>query len=368
MKRVHYLILAAFIAVTVSANAYAQSDVSAEGQGGPNSEVTEAEKIEEAKKSLEEAAPTRTRLEEIKRGGLLLKKKIIEIDTTFTYAHFSENQLVIDGFAILPVLVIGEINVEKIKQDILILTETVRYGLTDRVQFEVSVPYRYHYQRFFRPDVSIGEEEVTNKSNGIGDVSGTLLYHLLNENAVSPHLVAGLTLKTATGASVFNTNPEEGELPMGTGFYSLRGSLSFVKTADPAVVFWNIGYTRNFLREGNVFVAIQDPDTKEISFTEINTKLEPGDTFEFGFGVAYALSYKLALNTQYQQSISLKTKRDGMDVAGTFFNSGAIRIGGAWAWSDESNYHLRSLDLSASFGVTVDAPDTVVELRFTHRF
>lgn len=369
MKRIIPLIsVSIFFTLLIITNAYALSDRPAVTQGGAEGEKTEEEKIAEARRSLEKKAPARTRSADIKRGGLLLKGGEIESDLTFTYAHFSENQLVIEGFAILPVLVIGEVNIEKIKQDILMASATWRYGLTDRIQLEARLPYRYHYQRFFRPDIAVGQEEETNQSHGVGDISASLLFHLLNEEAATPHVVAALTFKSAIGDSVFDIDPRNGEIPMGTGFYSLKGSLSFVKTADPAVVFWNLGYTHNFSRKDNIFLATQDPETKEITYTETKTKLSPGETFEMGFGVAYAISYKLALSTQYQHSITVKTKKDGKFVSGTFLNAGAIRIGGVWAWSNMKKYHLRSIDLSTTFGVTVDAPDTVVELRFTHRY
>ncbi len=357
MRKILYAFFIPLLGFLIATQAY--TPVMAE----TGEDVTSDELVENAKKALEKKAPVRTRSTDVRRGGFLLPKGQIELDTSLVYAHFSENQLIIDGFAILPVLVIGEINIEKIKQDILFASVTGKYGLTDRMQLEVTVPYRYHHQRFVRPGLSIGRPEDVNDSNGLGDISASLLYHILHEKAVRPHVVGGLTLKTNTGESIFDIDSQSGELPMGTGFYSLKGTLSFVKTADPAVVFWNIGYTHNFPRKDKIDIATQDPTTKEITYSKLEADMEPGDTYDVGFGVAYALSYKLALNTQYQHSITVKTKKDGRSLPGTFINSGAIRLGGVWAWSEKS-----SVDLSTTFGVTVDAPDTVIELRLAHRF
>jgi long-subunit fatty acid transport protein len=111
-----------------------------------------------------------------------------------------------------------------------------------------------------------------------------------------------------------------------------------------------------------MFIAQVNPD-EEITYTKATTKLKQGDTYEAGFGVAYALSYKLGLNTQYQQSITFKTKKDGEKIPGTLLNVGSLRFGGVWAWSDKT-----SIDLSTTIGVTADAPDTVVELRLSYKF
>lgn len=325
-----------------------------------NGEKTEEEKIKEAKEALKKE-PEKPMPSDIRRGGLLLKKGQVGIDLSATYAHFSENQIFIEGFALLPVLVIGEITVEKIKHDILIGSVTGKYGISDRVQAEVTVPYRYHSESFYRPDVT--NEEEKHDDNGIGDIYGSLFFHLLQERATTPHILGALTFKSQTGKSIFDIDPNKGELPMGTGFYSLKGGLSFIKTADPAIVFFNLGYTYTFPRKDDLYFAQQDPDTKEITYTKKNIKLKPGDAIEAGFGVAYALSYKLGLNTQYQHSIILKTKKDGRKIPGTLINAGSIRFGGVWAWSDTT-----TIDLSTTIGVTADAPDAVVELRLAYKF
>ncbi len=321
------------------------------------------EEISKVKETLKREEPQRVLPSDIRQGGLLLKKGQMELDLTFTYAHFSENQIFIEGFALLPVLVIGEITVEKIKRDIFIGSVTGKIGITDRLQFEITLPYRYQYERYFRPNVSIANQEEVNDHGGMGDVYGSLLYHAILEGASTPHVVVGLTYKSTSGDSIFDINPQKGEVPLGTGFHSLKGIVSVIKTADPAVVFLNFGYTYNFSRKGDVYIASQDATTKEIVYTRERSKFRPGDTFELGFGVAYALSYKFALNTQYQHSITLKTAKDDDEIEGTFLNVGFIKLGGVWAWSE-----MTSMELSTTFGVTADAPDVVVESRVSYRF
>ena len=295
---------------------------------------------------------------DVRRGGLLLGKGQFALDLGLSYAHFSENQIFVDGFALLPVLVIGEITVEKIQRDIFIISPTGKVGLTDRIQLEVTIPYRYQRESFFRPDVAVGKEEEENFDDGKGDIYATALFHLMNEGASMPNVLAGLTFKSRTGDSVFEIDPAKGEMPMGTGFYSFKGTLSFIKSADPAVVFLNLGYTHSLPRENSLFVATQDETTKEIVYVPQTLEISPGDTWELGFGAAYALSYKLAVNMQFQQSLTLKTKKNGEEIAGSLINAASIRLGGVWAWSDKV-----TIDLSTNFGLTNDAPDNILELR-----
>ena len=328
----------------------------------PSSGATK-EEIEKVKEALKREEPQRVMPSDVRRGGLLLKKGQVELDFTLTYAHFSENQIFIEGFALLPVLVIGEITVEKIKRDIFIGSVTGKVGITNRLQFEITLPYRYQYERYFRPNVSIANQEEVSDYGGMGDVYGSLLFHAIQETGTRPHVVVGLTYKSTSGDSIFDIDPRKGEVPLGTGFHSLKAVMSVIKTADPAVVFLNFGYTYNFSRKGNVYIASQDAVTKEIIYTRERSRFRPGDTFELGFGVAYALSYKFALNTQYQHSITLKTEKDDDEIEGTFLNVGYIKLGGVWAWSEHT-----SMELSTTFGVTADAPDVVVESRVSYRF
>lgn len=362
MKRITFLIAIMLFVFTRNSYAFNSTTFSLNPEPFLQLSQVEEEKIKEVKELLRKE-PERPRPTDIRRGGLLLKKGEFGLDLSLAYAHLSENKIFIEGFALLPVLVIGEITVEEIKQDIFIGSITPRYGITDRIQLEVTAPFRFHYESFFRPGVQIGKVEESNTDYGLGDIQANLLLHLLQETATIPHVIFGLTFKTRSGQSIFEIDPRKGEIPLGTGYYAMRGILSFIKTADPAVVFLNIGYTHPFAREDQIWLAQQDPDTKEIFFTKHRIRFEPGKTFEGGFGVAYALSYKLALNTQYQHSITLSSERNSVRIPGSSINSAYIRFGGIWAWSDKTY-----LDLSTSIGVTTDAPDTVIELRISKRF
>ena len=109
----------------------ASSALSAEGEGGDaqptpsaapvTASAEAAPAVEEAKEALAEpeetAPPTAAQVE---RGGLLIGAGRQEVEYRLSYAHFSSNTIFIEGVAILPVIVVGEIAVERLRRDILI--------------------------------------------------------------------------------------------------------------------------------------------------------------------------------------------------------------------------------------------------------
>ncbi len=291
-----------------------------------------------------------------------------EFEYRLSYGHFSTNTIFIEGVAILPVVVVGEIAVERIRRDILIGSWTWRMGLRDDLQVELQVPYRYQHDRSAIPEAT-PPQETTQDDLGLGDISAAVYREFPGEHW-GHHLIAGLQVKSRTGRDIFETTRvrmfddvpvivEEG-LPTGTGFYSIKGLLTGVRVSDPAALFWNLGYTRNLPRDD---VTIYSPDIQTAQLVANTVKVSPGTTFEYGFGLAYALNPDLSLNTQFQQAFTQSTRiKDPEEgsawVAGSTLDVATLRVGAVWTTGPTS-----STDLSVTYGITEDAPDFVVELR-----
>lgn len=77
----------------------------------------------------------------IVRCGLLLPNGTMEIDNTTTYFNSSQDRININGFALLPILVVGDIASQRVRKDLLLPTFTTRLGLPYRLQFETYIPY-----------------------------------------------------------------------------------------------------------------------------------------------------------------------------------------------------------------------------------
>ncbi len=273
----------------------------------------------------------------IEKGGMLLPKGKLQYDTRFSFAHFSSNRINIEGFAILPVLVIGEISTEKVNRDIFVQTAAFKYGILNNFQGDIKVPYRYEFDRF----VDTQSKEKTRQASGLGDIEFVLSRQLFWEHKAWPDLLLSLGVKTPTGKSPYNR-----DIGLGTGHWGARGALIAAKASDPAVVFGSVSYSWNFARQIDDF-----------------GKVQPGYSIGYSLGTAIALSYQTAINFQFEHSVTSKMKKDGIQVNGSFLNSASLKSGFNWAVSEKL-----SVDFSVSHGLTTDSPDYVVEIGFPFTF
>jgi|GEM_PF-1319150 len=273
----------------------------------------------------------------VQKGGMLLPKGQFQIEPGITMAHFSSNKINIQGFSILPVLVIGDISVQSVKRDMFIPSLTFRYSPIYNLQTEVNIPYRYEFNRL--PD-NVGGED-SKEAGGLGDIQVTLSRQIAYESGAMPDLLASLTVKSITGEPQYKR-----EIGLGTGHWGIRGALIAAKSSDPAVVFGNINYTLNLAKE----------------YADYG-KIKPGDSIGYALGAAIALSYQTAINFQFEQNLTFKMEKDGTSVNGSFLNAASLKTGFTWSISDKC-----SIDFSVGMGLTSDAPDYTVELRVPVRF
>lgn len=271
------------------------------------------------------------------KGSILLPKGTLQVEPSVSWSHFSSNRINIEGFSILPVLVIGDISVQETRRDILITSVALKYGIWENLQTEVRIPFRGQFNR----DVVSETSETTADSWGIGDIDFGLSRQIAWESGIVPDIIASLNFKTKTGRSPYNRT-----IGLGSGHYSVRGSLVAAKSSDPAVIFGSLSYTHNF-KEDVDFIG----------------EVEPGSTIGYSLGMAIALSYQTAINFSFDHSITEKFKTAGTEVDGSFLNSANVKIGANWSINERS-----SVDFSVAFGVTDDAPDVSAEVRFPFIF
>jgi hypothetical protein len=302
------------------------------------------------------------------RGGVLLRQGQLEVAPQLRYSLQSTNRLIVYGLAVLPALVIGNIDVADVDRNIVEPSLAFRYGLFDPLQLEVMIPWRYS-----NDIISLQSgEETTVDDTGIGDIEGGFSYQLMNEKAGRPALVASVRVKSRTGKDPFEVDPND-EIPTGSGFWGVRGGFSMIKTMDPVVVFANLGYTYNISRtvqfKQSAFEGSDNPaNVGDIDF-------DPGDSIEWGLGFAYALSPEFSLNIQYVHQLVMRSSIDDIqfpennsnietgDIAGTHQNIPSLRFGTVLAFE-----RGRYLDFSVSIGLSEDAPDITVQLAIPFRF
>jgi hypothetical protein len=291
----------------------------------------------------------------------------LELELNETYAHLSSNQLFIEGFGILPILIVGPTSVERVRRDSFITTFVTRYQITPGLQAELRIPYNITYIRVSTATGIIGKSVVTTNAEqtsggrGLGDVSGSFSYHLTNESLNLPSLYVALGFKGRTGRDVFETTDAIKDPPTGSGFNAVSLTLNAIKTADPAVVYGTLSYSYAISRQN---VVLNRPNNQP----PILVDFYPGDNIGYGFGIAYALNYKITMSVGYQQSINLPTRMTNLglphnELPNSVTDAASLRFGVVWRVNDRT-----SIDLSVSPGLTLDAPDLQVALRIPYRF
>ncbi|NPA82597.1 MAG: transporter [Epsilonproteobacteria bacterium] len=293
-------------------------------------------------------------LEHFQRDYILLKKGAIEFENNFQFSYNSANQIFLDSFAILdPVfLTLGQFGIESIKRQIISDIVTVRYGITDYLQAELAVPFIYRHDQ--RAKVEVNKEDLVDDA-GLGDIAFSLSDQIYRETAKRPALIVNLSFKSKTGKSPYDIDLKN-ELPLGTGYYSIKAGVNFIKNIDPTVVFGGVAYAYNM-----------DQDVGETVNGKFLEKVEPGDTISLNAGMGYAVTYNFSLTAQFQYDYTLSSYStvDGnrTKVANSSLNVAQLKIGGGWALSKD-----RSVNVSLGIGLTSDSPDFVLEVRTPFKF
>ena len=295
------------------------------------------------------------------------------LETGLTYTHYDSNQLALNGFLALDSIFLGNINIDEINSDSYTLDVTGRYN-SGRWQYSLNVPTNYRESTYSSAGAggstsSYSEQTVTGDPR-IGDVTFGVAYKFLDESDGVPDGVFSFDVRSPTGKDPYgiklqqvsaNDNlyvPED--LPTGNGVWGVTPGVSLVKTYDPAILFGNLGYTYNFEDSFNDISAQQG--------VKVPGKVNLGNTFNFGVGVAFALNEKMSLAMSFSELVAQKSK--------------VKPDGGDWQSVDNSNYNAAYYNIGMTFaptpqlsivpnlaiGLTPDAPDFTFNVRFPYYF
>jgi len=295
-------------------------------------------------------------------------------ETGISYARYDARQLTVNGFLALDSIFLGNINLDRIKADNWTLDLTARYNLNNRWQFDINAPVVYRESTYQSgggggAGTTTTEQSVT-RDPTLGDVNFGVAYKFLDESDFWPDAVATLRVKAPTGKEPFgiklvqsNVNdnlyvPES--LPTGNGVWSITPGISLVKTFDPAVLFGTLSYTHNL----------------EESFGDISStvgsktpgKVQLGDSYQIGAGVAFALNEKMSMSFSVSDLIQRKSKLkpnggDWQSVVSSDANAGYFNVGMTIAATDNL-----TVVPNLSIGMTEDAPDFTFSLKFPYYF
>ena len=279
----------------------------------------------------------------IQRGGLLLPSGTLELETSASYFDASSDAISIEGFSILPVLVVGNIVSDRVRRQVALSNVTARLGLPWNFQMDVRAPYGYEQVR----TVTADNKETSQHANGLGDVQVSLSRQVAKEHGAIPDLLANVSFKTKTGKDPFALG--NNEIALGTGFYDIQGRITAVKSSDPMILFGSLSYAYN------VPAGKMVPDPQNVG-QQMLAHFEPGDTSGFQLGAALAVNPEASLTFSWDQSFTRGTTVNGLRIPGSNLVGGTLRFGGSYIYMPG-----RIIDLSLGVGLTRDVPN----LQFT---
>lgn len=280
----------------------------------------------------------------LERGAILLPQGILQIEPSIEYAHLSQDRVEIAGFTVFEAIVIGTIRVDDLQRDIVTGYLTTRYGILDRLQADLRVPYVWRQDQEVLGVGTIDEQERTIDNNDFGDVEASVSWQALIGREWIPDIIVRAVSRFPTGEDPFEVPTETlpgGEIrftkpPTGSGFWGVGPGATFVWRSDPAVFFVGMTYLFNLPRDVNAAVG----------------EIDPADTFQWLVGINFALSERVAVNLSFIDEIAGSSQQNGQDIAGSSFNDGRLVLGASIGLSPTV-----TLIVGAGAGLTDDSPD-----------
>ncbi|TFW13857.1 acetate kinase [Duganella callida] len=307
--------------------------------------------------------------------GVLTPRGRFVLEPSLQFGYSSSNRVVLVGYTIIPALLIGLVDVREVKRNTTTAALTGRYGLSNRAEIELKVPYVY------RSDATVSREAFTGSGvdrvfdtsgRGAGDAELALRYQLNQGGADRPYYVAGLRFKSRTGTDPFEVITDCStrcvgpnatgtglplDLPTGSGFYALQPSLTWLQASDPAILFASISYLHNFRRD-NVNRRVLGGALEPLG------TVEPGGVIGFNFGVGLALNDRALISFGYDHSSIARTKQNGVPVAGSVRTQlGTLLVGFSYRITPQ-----RTVNVAVGAGLTRDTPDVQLSLRLPLTF
>ncbi|MFC5740855.1 acetate kinase [Dyella tabacisoli] len=301
--------------------------------------------------------------------GVLTPRGKLVVEPSYQFGYSSADRVALIGYTVIPAILIGLIDARQVKTTTQTAAVAARYGITNRLEVELRVPYVYGHTDTISREIFTGsaQDKVFGSSgHGIGDVEATARYQLNNGGADKPYYIAWLRFKSRTGRDPFEVVTDcvnrcvqnatgtglPLQLPTGSGFYSIQPGVTWLYPSDPVVFFGNLSYLHNFARSNvsrNLVLAGK----------EFLGKVQVGDVVDVSVGMGLALNDKASFSIGYDQSFVGLTKQNGKTVAGSAKSVlGTLLIGGSYRFNEK-----RTVNFTLGVGVTRDTPDATVTVR-----
>ncbi|SET56544.1 Putative MetA-pathway of phenol degradation [Marinobacter segnicrescens] len=295
--------------------------------------------------------------------GIVTSPGRITIEPSVSYAHSNSTVVAVEGYTVIPALLVGLINISEVQRDIFTGALAMKYGFSSRFEAGIRVPYLIINEDLREREVFQGTPLDTireSSGDGLGDVEVSARYQINDGLDGWPYLIGSLRVKAPTGEGPYdvgqriiydsNNNPigvELRERPTGSGFWSIEPGISFIYPTDPAVLFGNLSY---------VWTMEEDEGERN------GGTIDPGDVIRFGFGMGFAFNERTSFSLGYDHSIIGETDYElDNSLFDTRFEQ--VHVGSLTFGLSQRLTRDTSLSMAVSVGVTDNAPNAEITLR-----
>ena len=218
----------------------------------------------------------------------------------------------------------------------------MRYGLTDHLELDLTIPYSYIEQKQdFRP-FKVPTSLRRTENSGMGDIGLAIRYTAWTESGNIPNITLSMNAKSTTGKESSLSQDGGNQSPgLGTGFWNVGAGISLVKTIDPVVFFGLLGYTTTLEKNG----------------------IEPGDQIPYSFGTGFSMNDKVSFSTSLSGNAVRRTKFNGREIAGSSKNINTLQLG----FTVQLSKRL-FIEPYVGFGLNEEASDFVLGFNLPYRF
>lgn len=304
-------------------------------------------------------------------GSVITRQGQLTAEFSAEYARADRNRAVFRGIEVPEQVLVGVFDINESRQDIVTAALGLRYGITDRLEFGVKVPFVHRADAsILAPIAGSSNDDAARtidssaEGNGLGDIELSARYQLTRARADRAFLIANLQAVIPTGSSPFGVprDPVGRALKAatGAGFYGISPSVTMILPSDPVLLFGTLGYTFN----------LGSGEHTQIPPVQIDY-VNPGDAINATAGIAIAFNQRVTLNLGYAhtwafgtftriRSIDPQTGALGPEMSATSRNLqiGRLLFGVTYRLNDVS-----SINWAVEVGATRDAPDVRTTLR-----
>jgi hypothetical protein len=276
------------------------------------------------------------------------------------------------GFSILPLLILGTIEAEKVETQSFAPSLGFRYGIRRGIQFDVRIPFLVQSVTRIRVlSDETGQSQISGEDAGLGDVSFGLSYQFLYERAWIPDMVFRLGASAPTGRSQFDIFQDiiaggmfesidqfqeqltaQGSA-LGSGRWTIAGTITGVKALDPAILFGTVGYSYAPPTNETLLRLTSNPSNpREIIVQAVDSDLGAVNSFNVSLGMAISLNNQLSMNWSFANSYRFGQVANGVKIPDSQVQSASFNMGFNIAVTPRI-----TTNVVGSIGITPDAPD-----------